>query len=50
MLLHPLMPLYVSASVILHFKRDLIGTEERCQVFQILGVFLSYDDNEIAIK
>ena len=38
MLLHPLMPLYIAASVVLHFKKDLQTTEERYQVYQILGV------------
>ena len=43
MLLHPLMPLYVAASVILHFKNELLATEERCQVYQILGKLNKYE-------
>ena len=46
MLLHPIMPLYVAASVILHFRRDLQKIEERYQVYQILGVGV---DREIII-
>ncbi|KAK8827988.1 hypothetical protein WA556_004619 [Blastocystis sp. ATCC 50177/Nand II] len=37
MLLHPLMPLYVSAAVVLHFREKLLRMQERFQLYQLLG-------------
>ena len=36
-LLHPIMPIYIAAAVVFHFRKDLTSSQERSHVYQVLG-------------